>query len=58
MSDLSRAPRPDVRPDGDRRVRGAGGRGHWALRDQPALLWLLLAVVMTVIHPWVPSRAG
>ena len=55
MSDLAQATRPDLTPDGGRRARSAGGRGHWALRDQPALLWLLLAVVMTVVHPWVPE---
>lgn len=49
------APRPDVSADGERRTRSTGGRGHWPLRDQPSLLWLLLALVVTVVHPWVPE---
>ncbi len=43
----SRPPRP---------ARGAGtGRGRWALRDYPGLLWLVLAVLMTLVHPFVPG---
>ena len=30
---------PSARP-------AAGARGEWALRDRPAILWLVLAVVM------------
>lgn len=34
---------------------GTGARGLWALRDFPALLWLLLAVTVALIHQWVPD---
>lgn len=30
-------------------------RGRWPMRDYPALLWMALAVVMTVAHPFVPG---
>ncbi|MGD8150932.1 multicopper oxidase domain-containing protein [Ornithinimicrobium sp. Y1694] len=31
------------------------GRGTWALRDRPGVLWLVLAVLMTLVHPFVPA---
>ncbi|QFG69870.1 multicopper oxidase domain-containing protein [Ornithinimicrobium pratense] len=52
MPDLAPAPRR-TSPDGSGRARAGGSHGHWALRDQPALLWLVLALVMTAIHPFV-----
>ena len=30
-------------------------RGLWPLRDLPAVVWLLAALVMTVVHPFVPE---
>ncbi|WP_109471288.1 multicopper oxidase domain-containing protein [Ornithinimicrobium cavernae] len=38
-----------------RRSRGSQARGEWALRDRPALLWMVLAVVVAVLHQWVPD---
>ena len=59
MSDLEQttpAGRPGTETGPDRKpAPRTDGRGHWTLRDQPALLWLLVAGVMTVIHPWVPE---
>ena len=41
-----RPPRPDTRP---------ATRGTWALRDRPAVVWLALAVLLTLVHPFVPG---
>ena len=30
-------------------------RGNWWLRDRPGVFWLVLAVIMTFIHPFVPE---
>ncbi|MGF2948897.1 multicopper oxidase domain-containing protein [Microbacterium alcoholitolerans] len=30
-------------------------RGFWAMRDIPTVVWLLLTVVSTIVHRWVPS---
>ncbi|MGC0271384.1 multicopper oxidase domain-containing protein [Pseudactinotalea sp. Z1739] len=30
-------------------------RGVWAMRDRPALLWLVVAVIMAIAHPFVPE---
>ena len=30
-------------------------RGAWAMRDRPSLVWLLLAFVLTLVHPFVPE---
>ncbi|MFK5645975.1 multicopper oxidase domain-containing protein [Ornithinimicrobium sp. LYQ121] len=32
-----------------------GARGRWALRDYPGLLWMVLAVAVTLAHPFVPG---
>src|SRR5699024_8005136 len=37
------------------RPSGSQARGTWALRDHPALLWMLLAVTVAVLHQWVPG---
>lgn len=34
---------------------GATGRGFWPLRDLPVLLWLTAAVVVALVHPFVPA---
>lgn len=39
-------PRPTTPP---------GARGSWALRDRPAVLWLVLAIAVALAHPFVPS---
>lgn len=31
----------------------SGGRGRWALRDQPAVAWLVAAVAVALLHPFV-----
>ena len=54
MPDLAPPPRRTTTRAGHRE-RATGARGHWGLRDQPALLWLVLALVMTAIHPFVPE---
>ena len=41
-----RPPRPDTRP---------ATRGTWALRDRPAVVGLALAVLLTLVHPFVPG---
>ncbi|MDO8147485.1 multicopper oxidase domain-containing protein [Isoptericola sp. b515] len=33
----------------------APGRGFWPLRDLPVLLWLFAAVVVALVHPWMPA---
>ena len=33
----------------------AGARGRWVLRDRPGILWLLLAVLVSVVHREVPE---
>lgn len=30
-------------------------RGRWALRDRPGVVWLGLAVLITLVHPFVPA---
>ncbi|UNK70171.1 multicopper oxidase domain-containing protein [Microbacterium sp. H1-D42] len=30
-------------------------RGFWPMRDIPTVVWLLLTVVSTIVHRWVPS---
>ena len=30
-------------------------RGRWAMRDRPGVLWLTLAVVVALVHPFVPE---
>lgn len=32
-----------------------GARGRWALRDRPGVLWLVLAIAVALVHPFVPS---
>lgn len=34
---------------------GAPSRGAWALRDRPALVWLIAAVMVALVHPFVPE---
>ncbi|QDO88703.1 copper oxidase [Ornithinimicrobium ciconiae] len=34
---------------------GSQARGEWALRDRPALLWMVLAVLVALVHQWVPD---
>lgn len=44
---------PAPRPTGP---AGPGGaRGRWPLRDYPGVLWMVLAVVTTLVHPFVPG---
>ncbi|MGO0575947.1 multicopper oxidase domain-containing protein [Ornithinimicrobium panacihumi] len=34
--------------------RPAGvARGHWALRDRPGMLWMILAVIVAIAHPFI-----
>ena len=33
----------------------AGARGRWPLRDYPGLLWLTLAALLTLVHPFLPG---
>ena len=40
-----------TRPDGPT----AGTRGFWPLRDLPVVGWLLAAVVVALVHRWVPE---
>lgn len=37
------------------RPRPTGARGFWPLRDLPVLLWLFAAVVVALVHPFVPT---
>ena len=37
------------------RPRPQQARGAWALRDRPGVLWLVLALVVALTHPWVPD---
>ncbi|GAA5160473.1 multicopper oxidase domain-containing protein [Ornithinimicrobium tianjinense] len=32
-----------------------GARGRWPLRDYPGLLWMALAVLAVLVHPFVPG---
>lgn len=32
-----------------------GSRGFWLLRDLPVVFWLLSAVVVSLVHPYVPA---
>ncbi len=43
-------PAPSARPG-----RPPGARGRWPLRDHPGLLWMVLAVVVALVHPFVPD---
>ncbi|AXH96531.1 multicopper oxidase domain-containing protein [Ornithinimicrobium avium] len=43
--------RPAARPA----EGGRSARGRWPLRDYPSLVWMALAVVMTLVHPFVPG---
>ena len=40
-------------------AKGAGGRpvdrGRWALRDRPGVVWLVLAALLALVHPFVPE---
>lgn len=45
---------PRSRPGGADRPAG-GARGRWPLRDYPGLLWMVLAVGTTLVHPFVPG---
>ena len=36
---------------------GRAVRGSWALRDRPGLVWLGLAVLLAVVHPFVPGAS-
>ncbi|KQV77888.1 copper oxidase [Nocardioides sp. Root122] len=40
-----------TRPDGPT----AGTRGFWPLRDLPVVGWLMAAVVVALVHQWVPE---
>ena len=41
-------------PSRGRPAPGRGGaRGHWALRDRPGMLWMILAVVVAVAHQYI-----
>ncbi|MBB2894504.1 multicopper oxidase domain-containing protein [Flexivirga oryzae] len=42
---------PSTRPTGT--TQPGGPRGKWALRDQPAIGWLVAAVVVALLHPFV-----
>ena len=42
--------------DGDHRP-GPAARGSWALRDRPGLVWLGLAVLLALVHPFVPAAS-
>jgi nitrite reductase (NO-forming) len=33
----------------------AGTRGFWPVRDLPVVGWLVAAVVVALVHPWVPE---
>ena len=36
---------------------GRAVRGSWALRDRPGLVWLGLAVLLALVHPFVPGAS-
>ncbi|WP_151525396.1 multicopper oxidase domain-containing protein [Serinicoccus kebangsaanensis] len=36
-------------------ARPGGTRGRWPLRDYPGVLWMVLAVATTLVHPFVPD---
>ena len=40
-------------PASARPSRPGGARGHWALRDRPGVLWMVLAVVVALAHPFI-----
>ncbi|GAA1150889.1 multicopper oxidase domain-containing protein [Ornithinicoccus hortensis] len=45
-----------VRPSTSTQAPGpAPSRGTWALRDRTAIVWLLAAVVIALVHPFVPE---
>jgi nitrite reductase (NO-forming) len=37
------------------RPAAAGARGTWGLRDRPGVMWLVLAVLVALAHPFVPE---
>ncbi|WEG07861.1 multicopper oxidase domain-containing protein [Microbacterium horticulturae] len=47
------SPKPPVAPKNP--DDKAPGRGFWALRDIPTLLWLVLVAVAVVTHRWLPE---
>ncbi|MCK0113174.1 multicopper oxidase domain-containing protein [Ornithinimicrobium sp. F0845] len=47
-------PAPSSAPTTKRPER-AQARGRWALRDYPALWWMVMAVGVALIHQWVPD---
>lgn len=60
MNPMSPPPSPSTPPNSPtppttRRPTSAGARGRWALRDYPALWWMVLAVAVALIHQWVPD---
>ncbi len=55
MSDRPAAPPAAGAPTGRPATGGRSTRGRWPLRDYPGLLWMVLAVVVTFTHPFVPD---
>jgi nitrite reductase (NO-forming) len=49
------APAPDPRGLTAPPARPQQARGSWGLRDRPGVLWLVLAVLVALAHPWVPD---
>lgn len=37
------------------RTAPASPRGRWALRDRPGVVWLVLAALLSLVHPFVPE---
>ena len=42
-------------PGGNTSDHGGRTRGTWALRDRPGIVWLVLAVLVSFVHPFLPS---
>lgn len=40
-------------PDAPRRRPQPGARGEWALRDRPGVVWLVLAALVALAHPFI-----
>lgn len=36
-------------------VSAPASRRSWALRDRPGVVWIVLAILLTLVHPWVPG---
>ncbi|WP_298885852.1 multicopper oxidase domain-containing protein [uncultured Serinicoccus sp.] len=53
MSALTSPAATTPRPTGP--ARPGGARGRWPLRDYPGVLWMVLAVATTLVHPFVPG---